>query len=237
MELKDNDELAEAFRRGDREVLHEIYEEFHDDVEKLLRGGFTFTSDGDTMRFQGFREPFRLREVIQDAFIHAFRERVREGYDPSRSYRPYLLTVVKNHMIDRFRRKKLERDLFVAADAVAEPDENEQEVLDRIGGEDDDEKDPEREALRSELASLLETFLEDLNDEDAAIVKQHLLGDLTQHEMADHLDTNRNRVRKRIRRIRHELLGHLKREGFVGRSEVGDVLQNVAEIGLIEALA
>lgn len=237
MELKDNDELAEAFRRGDREVLHEIYEEFHDDVEKLLRGGFTFTSDGDTMRFQGFREPFRLREVIQDAFIHAFRERVREGYDPSRSYRPYLLTVVKNHMIDRFRRKKLERDLFVAADAVAEPDENEQEVLDRIGGEDDDEKDPEREALRSELASLLETFLEDLNDEDAAIVKHHLLGDLTQHEMADHLDTNRNRVRKRIRRIRHELLGHLKREGFVGRSEVGDVLQNVAEIGLIEALA
>jgi len=51
--------------------------------------------------------------------------------------------------------------------------------------------------------------------------------------MADHLGSSRNHVRKRIRMIRRELLGHLKREGFVGDSDVGDVLRNVATLGLL----
>lgn len=233
MELKGNEELAEQFRRGDREVLSRLYESYHDDIEQMLRGGFTFTSDGETIRFQGFHEPFRLQEAVQDAFIHAFRERVRHGYDPSRSYRPYLMTVVRNHMLDRFRRRQLEQNLFVAADAVAEEDESGQQVIDRIGDDSDADPSPENETMRRELAGLLRNFLDELDSEDRAIVRHHMLGEMTQHEMADHLETNRNRVRKRIRMIRKQLLGYLKREGFVGDSDVDGVLDAVSKLGLI----
>lgn len=237
MELKGNEELVEAFREGDRQVLGQIYEAYVDEVEAMLRGGFTFTSDGKTVRFQGFREPFRVRETVQDSFIHAFKERVRDGYDSSRSFGPYLKTVIRNHMIDRFRRRQLEGDLFVAAEAVAEEDEPGEQALDRLGSEGGEDPSPEVEALRGELADLLDQFIDGLDDEDRAIVKHHMLGPKTQNEMADHLDSNRNRVRKRIRIIRTELLGHLKREGFVGRSDIGDVLRNVAKLGLIGAIS
>ncbi|MFB6350798.1 MAG: RNA polymerase sigma factor [Bradymonadaceae bacterium] len=235
MELKDNEQQARAYKRGDREVLHRLYEAYHDDVEQMLRHGFTFTSGGKTVRFRGCRRPFRLREMVQDGFIHAFRDRVRDNYDPSQSFRPYLMTVIRNHMIDQFRRQQLERELFVAADEVAEPDEHQQDALDRLGDDDEDEESPEEDALRRELADLLHAFIEDLDETDETIVRRYMLGDMTQHEMADHLETSRNTVRKRIRMIRRELLGHLKREGFIGRSDVDDVLRDVATLGLIGA--
>jgi len=237
MELNDDEQNARAYKRGDREVLHRLYEAYHDDVEQMLRHGFTFTSGGETVRFRGCRRPFRLREMVQDGFIHAFRERVRDNYDPSQAFRPYLMTVIRHHMIDQFRRQQLERELFVAADEMAEEDEHEQQVLDRLG-DDGDEEDgsPEEDALRRELAALLREFIQELDATDATIVRDYMLGDKTQHEMADHLETSRNTVRKRIRMIRRELLGHLKREGFVGRSDVDDVLRDVATLGLIGAM-
>jgi RNA polymerase sigma factor (sigma-70 family) len=239
MELKDHDERVEAFRRGDRELLHKLYEAYREDVEQMLRHGFTFTSGGETIRFQGCQKPFRLREMVQDSFIHAFRERVRQNYDGSRAYRPYLMTVVRNHMIDQFRREQLERDLFVAAGAIAEEDEHEQDVLDRMAGPEGDdggEESPEDETLRRELGELLQGFVDELDDDDTAIVRRYMLGEMTQHEMADHLGSSRNYVRKRIRMIRRELLGHLKREGFVGDSNIDDVLRNVATLGLLGAM-
>lgn len=236
MELKDNEQKARAYKRGDREVLHRLYEAYHDDVEQMLRHGFTFTSGGETVRFRGCRRPFRLREMVQDGFIHAFRERVRDNYDPSQAFRPYLMTVIRNHMIDQFRRQQLEGELFVAADAVAEDDEHEQDVLDRLGDGDDDEESPEEDALRRELAGLLQEFIDSLDETDARILQEYMLGDRTQHGMADELGVSRNTVRKHIRMIRRELLGHLKREGFIGRSDVDDVLRDVATLGLIGAI-
>ena len=235
MELKDDEQRARAYKRGDREVLHELYEAYHDDIEQMLRHGFTFTSGGETVRFRGCRRPFRLREMVQDGFIHAFRERVRDNYDPSQAFGPYLRTVVRNHMIDRFRREQLEHELFVAADAVAEEDEGDEQVFDRLGDDDDDDS-PEDDTLRRELAEMIREFIDGLEETDRQIVRLHMLGDKTQHEMADHLGCSRNTVRKHIRMIRRELLGHLKREGFIGRTEVDDVLRDVATLGLIGAM-
>ncbi len=235
MELKDHDDRVDAFRAGDRDLLQTLYEAYREDVEQMLRHGFTFTSGGETIRFRGCRQPFRLREMLQDSFIHAFRERVREGYDASQAYRPYLLTVVRNHMIDQFRREQLERELFVSAGEIAGEDEHEQDVLERMADGDDDDESPEQETLRRELAELLEEFVDDLDETKAEILERYMLGELTQHEMAEQMDATRNDVRKHIRGIRRQLLGHLKREGFVDDSDLDDVLRNVATLGLIGA--
>lgn len=232
MELKGDEERIEAFRRGDREILRELYEAYCDEVEQMLRGGFTFTSDGETVRFQGVDEPFRLREMVQDAFLHAFRDRVRNNYDPSRSFRPYLMTVIRNHMIDRFRRESLESDLFVAPQEAAREDESGREAMNRMADDRDEDRSPEAESMRRELASLLRDFIDDLDDRDREILEDYMIGDASQHAMADRLDVSRHTVRKRIREIRVELLGELKREGFVGGSDIEDVLRAVAELGI-----
>lgn len=236
MELKENDRLAEAYRQGDREVLGQLYRAWRDDVEAMLRGGFTFTSDGRTVRFQGYDEPFRLQEALQDAFIHAFKERVRKNYDPSRSFRPYLMTVIRNHLIDKFRRRQLESELFVAAEDVAAEDESGTSAMDRMGQQSTSktqDASPETEAMREEVSRALKSFVEELDEIDAEILRHYLLGEMTQHEMADHLDSDRNTVRKHIRMIRRSLLGHLKRRDLIGTSDVESLLDTLSQIGVV----
>lgn len=224
MELQGNPDLVEAFRRGDREVLADLYRAHVDDVRRLLRDGFSFRSKGAPMRFGGFREPFRLQEVLQESFIHAFREKARHGYDPAQPYRPYLVTIVRNYVIDHFRRERTEAALFVRIGDLAAEGESAEEALDRAART-TGEATPEVEAVRAQLSATLQQFVATLDDEDAAILQRHLMGELTQTEVAELLGMDRNDVRKRIRLMREKLLRHLKREGFIGSLDPAEVLE------------
>lgn len=224
MELKGHPQRVAAFRRGDREVLADLYRAHVDEVRRVLRHGFTFTSRGETIRFRGFHEPFRLQEVLQESFIHAFRETAREAYDDSHAYRPFLVTIVRNYVIDRYRKKRTERGLFVQVSEVAGEDETEQETLDRISSY-DEATSPELKVFQSQLSEALKSFVTDLEEKDAIVLKQHMLGDLTQNEVADAIGTHRNDVRKRIRTMREALLRHLKREGFIDELDPSALFQ------------
>ncbi len=229
MELLQSEEHIEAFRRGDRELLGEVYRHYVGDVEKMLRGGFTFTSKGETVRFRGISQPFRLQEAVQESFIHAFRDKARQAYDPAREFRPYLLTITRNLIIDRYRRRKLESQLFVHLGDMAYEDEDEREVLGRLSGDPssggEGQKDPEASAWQGQLAGALEAFVAQLDETDSRILEEHLLGSQTQQGMADELGVSRNDVRKRIRELRKRLLRHLKSEGIIGNLEVAEVMR------------
>lgn len=229
MELLDSSESIEAFRRGDRDLLAEVYRHYLADVEKMLRGGFTFTSQGDTVRFRGIAEPFRLQEAVQESFIHAFRESARQSYDGSRAFRPYLLTIARNLIIDRYRRRKLERGLFVHLGDMAYEDEDEREVLGRLSGT-DDQVSPEATAWQNQLAAALDEFISQLDAIDSRILEEHLLGPQTQQGMADELGVSRNDVRKRIRELRQRLLRHLKSEDIIGNLDVAEVMRAVTTL-------
>ncbi len=215
MELQGNPELVAAFRRGDRDVLADLYRAHVDEIRRVLRHGFTFTSRGETVRFRGFHEPFRLQEVLQESFVHAFREKARQAYDEKQPYRPFLVTIVRNYVIDRYRKKQTEMALFVEVSEVAGENESPQETLDRISEWDEQKTSPEIAAFRTQLSDALKSFVDTLEEKDAVVLEQHLLGELTQNEVADAIGTHRNDVRKRIRTMRERLLRHLKREGFI----------------------
>ncbi len=224
MELKGNDELVEAFRRGDREVLADLYRAHVDEIRLLLRDGFTFRSKGTALRFHGFREPFRLQEVLQESFVHAFRKSARERYDPKQPFRPYLVTIVRNYAIDVVRRQNLERKLFVSAADVAGPDEDHEAALDRVAAS-VPKASPEDDAFRGELQKALVSFVDGLDEEDGVILRQHMMGELTQTQVAEAIGGDRNEVRKRIRLMRERLLRHLKREGFIGSLDPAEVFE------------
>jgi RNA polymerase sigma factor (sigma-70 family) len=214
MELKGHPELIEAFRRGDRQTLTELYRSHVEDVASLLRHGFSFTSKGTTYRFRGFDEPHRLQEALQESFVHAFRQSARQGYDGTQSYRPYLLAIVRNHLIDQFRRDRLEASLFVSASQVSLDGESEDEALGRLG-QSAASPTPEVTAMSAQLSRLLETFLAGLDETQRRIVEAHLMGELSQNEIAAELGVDRNHVRKEVRLLRERLLRHLKSEGFI----------------------
>lgn len=228
MELLESSDSLEAFAQGDRDLLDEVYRHYVGSVEKMLRGGFTFTSKGDTIRFRGIAEPFRLREAVQETFIRAFRKKAREAYDGSRPYRPYLLTIARNLIIDRFRRRSRESELFVHLGDMAYQDEDERAVLERVGP--DEGPSPEASAWRKQLAETLAEFVSDLDEMESRILKEHLQGPKTQHEMADALGVSRNDVRKHIRLIRKRLLRRLKSRGVIGSLEVADAMRAVTTL-------
>jgi RNA polymerase sigma factor (sigma-70 family) len=230
MELLESEENIEAFRRGDRDLLGDVYRHYVSDVERMLRGGFTFTSQGETVRFRGITQPFRLQEVIQESFIHAFRDKARQAYDPAREFRPYLLTIVRNLVIDRYRRRKLESQLFVHLGDMAYADEDEREVLGRLSGNEAQQGDPEESAWQGQLAKTLGDFVAQLDETDSRILEEHLLGSQTQQGMADELGISRNDVRKRIRELRLRLLRHLKSEGVIGNLDVADAMRAVTTL-------
>ena len=87
--------------------------------------------------------------------------------------------------------------------------------------------------MRDEVGEALETFVEQLDETDTQILKHYLLGEMTQHEMAEHLDSDRNTVRKHIRMIRRSLLGHLKRHDLIGTSDVESLLDTLSQIGIV----
>lgn len=223
MELKGHPERVAAFRRGDREILGKLYEAHLETVERFLRGGFTFASSGRTMRFRGFAEPFRLQESVQAGFIHAFRKSAREAYDGARPYRPYLLGIVRNFMIDEFRREQTLARYVVSVESFAAEGESTEETMNRIGSS-EPAPSPELEAIRTELSGTLQAFVEGLNETEKVLLEQHLVGGMSQREIAEELGVDRNEVRKRVRVMRERLLRHLKSQGFIGSLDPAEVL-------------
>lgn len=227
MELKGDPQRIEAFRRGDKQVLTELYRAHVSSVERFIRSGFTFSSRGKTIRFNGFYEPFRVQETLQDAFLKAFKKEAREGYDGSKPWRPYLMMIVRNHVIDQFRSSRTEQRYFVALADIGGSAETENETLERLQV-DREANSPEMTAFRSQLGGVLKIFMDELDPVDMEVVQRHMLGDMTQQQLAEHLGESRNDVRKRIKSIRAKLLRHLKTQGVIKDLDAKQLLGDLA---------
>jgi RNA polymerase sigma factor (sigma-70 family) len=226
MDLQGHPDRIEAFRRGDRETLAALYRAHVGEVEQLLRRGFTFQSRGQSVRFRGYDEPFRLQEAIQDGFMHAFRQQAREAYDGEQPYLPFLLTIVRNNTLDRVRREQTEARYIVHAESLRVR-EGEGQAVEQLGASGAHES-PEIGALQAELRGLLGRFVEELDALDGALVRGHLLGELSQQQIADELGESRNDVRKRLKLLRERLLRFLKAEGFIETLDAGEVLRQLS---------
>lgn len=96
----DNRALLDAFRRGDRAALTEVYRRYVDEVAGVVRHGFAL--GGKAVR--GVREVDCQRDLVQEVFVRCFSEAARKGYDGISPFRPYLLRIAKNLMIDEARK-------------------------------------------------------------------------------------------------------------------------------------
>ena len=89
------------FRHGDRAALEAVYRHYVRLVETVVTQG---TYVAGSRVFIGDVE--QRKDLLQDIFARAFSERARLGFDGLREYRPYLLTLARNVMIDWARKRK-----------------------------------------------------------------------------------------------------------------------------------
>lgn len=189
-------ELLARFREGKRDVLERVYHALVDDVFKLVALGFA--SANGTIR--GERDPDEQRVVIQEVFAKAFAERARLGYDGVRPYRPYLLTIARNVMIDRARVRsgELGRASDVDVDAIIATDAP-------IPGAIEESADQQR--LRARAA----TYIETLDPELRRFVASRFERELSHVDVAAELGITRRRVRTLEARVIKGLRRFLKK--------------------------
>ena len=175
--------LLDAFRRGERAALERVYRAHVDDVVRLLRSGFV---SGEA-RVAGLGDLDRCLEHTQEVFVRAFSPAARDGYDGLRPYRPYLLRIAKNLVIDRLRAGGREVPLATAAgDDGPDPE-------DRIAPPEPAE--PEAELHRARLRAATQAFLATQDDEVRRFVELRFVEERSQSEVLAAMGVTRRRVR------------------------------------------
>jgi RNA polymerase sigma factor (sigma-70 family) len=196
-------DLLDRFRRGDRAALAEVYERYVDDVAMVVRRGFTMESQGLVVAGANDREV--EREIIQDTFLRAFAEAARLAYDGLRPYRPYLLRITKNLMIDRLRARSREG---AAIGDVGDIDR----LLETNAPF---EAEPERDAAEDLRWRLLQArtaeYVAGLDDESRELVRLRFDEELSQDVVASRMRCTRRRVRTLEERVQDGLRRHLKK--------------------------
>jgi RNA polymerase sigma factor (sigma-70 family) len=199
-------ELLERFRRGDRTALAAVYERYVDDVATLARRGFTIESSGHVY-VRGATGDGE-RELVQETFLRAFAQKARLAFDGIGAYRPYLLRITKNLMIDRFRAAQKEAkhvehvesgvgdlDALLSANAELPPGE------------------PDLD-FKTQLAATAE-YLATLDDETRKIIALRFEDELSQDEVAARAGCTRRRVRSVEARAQDELRAYLRQRGLL----------------------
>lgn len=199
--------LLEAFRRGDRAALAEVYTHYADPVATLLLEGFSFVSGSKTCVFHGLRSRFDLEDRLHDVFSRAFRERARLGYDGLRPYRRYLFSIARNVVIDDFRRK--ERSML---DFTVEPAnlETAPEAPEPSWG-----FEPDLGAEASELNALVRAFVGELPERDRTVYRARFEEQLDQATVAARAGLSASQVKTSEARIRKRFFTYLQAHGYL----------------------
>jgi RNA polymerase sigma factor (sigma-70 family) len=189
-----NRDLLDRFRRGDRAALAEVYYRYVDDVATLARRGFTIESIGHVYvrGVSGDAE----REIVQETFARAFAEKARVAFNGIDPYRPYLMRIAKNLLIDRFRagsKQEVELDDNAAFELGEEP------------------VDLDWEQRRTATVEYLATLAPEMRQ----IVRLRFEDELSQDDVAAKVGCSRRRVRTLEAKAQKELRKWLHKRGLL----------------------
>jgi RNA polymerase sigma factor (sigma-70 family) len=181
-------DLLDRFRAGHRDALAAVYEHYIDDVARLVRIGFTVTTIEGPVRIAGAADVDTEHEVLQETFVKAFAPAARLGFDGLRPYRPFLVRIAQNVMIDRFRRRRRDPGRPLEAE----------DARDRAVAI---EGDPGDSLHWRQLSSHAAAFIAELDDEARRFVALRFEDDLSQEEVAAVMGVSRRRVRTLEERV------------------------------------
>jgi RNA polymerase sigma factor (sigma-70 family) len=172
--------LVEAGQRGDVEAFNQLVRLYESRVYNLC---YRMLGDADA-----------AADVAQDTFISAYRNlhRFRGGV-----FRSWLLRIATNACYDALRARK--RRPSVSLDAAQEADDGPAFDIP------DPSESPDDAALRRELAAAIQRGIDQLPDDQRAVVILSDVQGLAYEEIAEVTNTNLGTVKSRLSRARARL--------------------------------
>lgn len=204
--LRENRELLEAFRRGERAAMTAVYQEYARPVFGLLREGFGFQSQGRLMRYPGLHDPLELECAVQEVFARAFAPQARQAYDGLRPFSNYLFTIARNLVIDGLRAGRHERWGRAEEDAGERREAAEAEAA---GGE-----SPERAAMEQELLAHVRGFKDALDARERAFFELRFEQGLTRDQVMARLSISAHRLNAYERGLKRRFFKLMRRHGY-----------------------
>lgn len=177
--------------------MAKVYWHYVEVVERLVRFGFRVEALGVTI--PGVSPPSEQLDVVQETFAKAFTEKARVAYNGISTYRPYLLRISKNLLIDRGRKRQ--RDIPSDIDHLSLDNAESEETLDN---------DPEWQRLS--IAS--RDFIAQLSTADREFVALRFEREMSQAAVAEKFGWTRRRVRTTEENVRKRLLVFLAQKGL-----------------------
>jgi RNA polymerase sigma-70 factor (ECF subfamily) len=210
--------LLEGFRKGEREALARVYREYSPGIAAFLSRGFTFSSRGRTLQFNGYHQPFDLENAVQETFVRAFSEQARMAYDGLNPYRSYLTAIARNIVLSEFRRREVAMSQLakVVDEGGSRPAfEDLPEVTPVTAGA--PEPTGEAEFLRQELIHLYEKFLDELDPppEHKRFFKARFEERLTQVEAGRKVGLSHMQARTLEKKLRRRFLKFMQSRGYL----------------------
>ena len=180
-------------------ALEKVYRYYVDEVSIIVRRGFFLKAQRPT-RVPGVYHPESEREVVQEVFLRAFSEKARMNYDGLRPYRPYLLQIVKNLMVDYWRKQG--REVFF--------ENGRGDWTQDISLETKAFSSPEEELQWRSWQAATEQYLGGLDDHLREFVRLRFEEGYSQYDLVQKLNLSRWRVRSLEKKVQENLRKYLK---------------------------
>lgn len=218
--LSSDRELLKQFRQGEQQALARVYREYAPAIAAFLARGFTFSSKGRKLQFNGYHQPFDIENAVQETFVRAFAERARLSYDGLSPFRSYIMAIARNLVLSELRRREVAMSQLVKvvdeapADAAMENlAQANLEPLSADGGS--AAPNVEAEYLRQELTRLYRSFVDELSPEHRAFFIARFEERLTQMEAGSRAGLSHMQARTLEKKLRKRFLSFMQSRGYL----------------------
>jgi RNA polymerase sigma factor (sigma-70 family) len=198
-----NRALLERFREGDKGALSEVYYFYISDIETLIRSHSKASSLFLSRAYD------RQQDLVQEIFMRAFSESARKGYDGLRPFKPYLMSIAKNIIIDYLR--KLPREAL----GISLNDEDDAQFVAAFASgaisNTEDESSRESGVHWDRCLSASQKYVSSLDETQQKFVDLRFKQEMPQLSVAKSLKMTRWKVRALEKKIIDGLKKYLKR--------------------------
>ena len=188
--LRDDARTREAFKRGDRWALTEVYRVYYPLVTTVVTRGFG--------GFRGFFNPADRDDAIQSIFAAAFEQKARLRYNGLDPYTAFLRGIAQNVV----RRMLERRTKFMRTDGQPELEHKEVETA-------------EAQFLDAEAIQVVRAFRETIQEPiQRQILASYFVDGDAEETIAEDLGITRYKVRKTISLLDRRMRRYLKQHGL-----------------------
>ncbi len=172
---------------GDQDAFAELVYAYQDSVYNLC--------------YRMLSERTEAEDAAQETFLKAYLNLQR--YDPSRSFKTWVLSIASNHCIDRLRRRRM---VWLSIEEPLPPNI----ILSS------DDPQPEESMMFSQRSAAVQELIDSLSPDYRAAVVLRYWYDYSYTEIADILDTTESAIKSRLFRARQMLSDKLNSQGAPG---------------------